>query len=150
MNTLKFSIQPLLEWTGDQSITGPISPLEFAKEMSKQTGQKFNRLARVWFEDEKTLQSYDGDGMTGHDILILATQYSNDLCVGLWIDSGIGGTPVAMAFESDREIQITPIYQSKEYLKKLDQQELKILFDYLFAHPEELDIIPFPQQSQRA
>jgi len=140
----------LLSFGADQSITGPMSPVLFAKEVAEKTGHKFNRLARIWFRNEKILQNHEADGLTGHDLLIIAHQYDDDLWISLWIDNGISGTPVAMAFNSDREIVLTPIYQRKEYVKKLDQQQLKNVFDYLFDHPEELHIVPFERSSQRA
>jgi len=48
---LKFSIQTLLS-EKDGKVSAPMSPMLFAEEMSKKTGLKFNRLTRVWFEDE--------------------------------------------------------------------------------------------------
>lgn len=121
-----------------------MSPFLFAKDMAKQTEFKYNRLARVWFEDERIFQIYEnGEGLTGHDTLIIGCQYSNDLWLSLWVDSGVGGMPVAMGFQSDREITVTPIYEQAEYARKLTLQEIQEVFDYVFANPREMAIHPY-------
>jgi hypothetical protein len=135
-----FTVHSLLAKDKDGKITGPMSPVLFAKEMAEQNSEKFNRLARVWFNDETTFQEYEYDGLTGHDTLIIACQYENDLRLSLWIDTGVSGVPVAMCCQSDKEIIITPIYERKEFAKKLTKEEIQQLFEYVFNNPQVLAI----------
>jgi len=130
-----FHIQSLLE-TKDGKVTGPMSPVLFAKEMAAQTETKYNRLARVWFEDEQILQEYEEDGLTGYDILLVGCQYKTDLLLRLWVDRGSSGLPVAMGYRSDGDILLTPIYEKSEFARKLTANEIKDLFDYVFTHTE--------------
>jgi hypothetical protein len=112
-----FSIQSLLE-IKDGKVTGPMSPVLFAKEMAAQTETKYNRLARVWFEDDQILQEMEEDGLTGYDTLLVGCQYKTDLLLCLWIDRGTGGLPVAMGYQSDGEILLTPIYEKSDFARK--------------------------------
>jgi hypothetical protein len=134
-----FNIQCLLE-IKDGKVTGPMSPILFAKEMASQTEMKYNRLARVWFDDEQILQEMEDGGLTGYDSLILACAYKNDLLLSLWLDRGTGGLPVAMGYRSDGDILLTPIYEKSEFARKLTAAEIKELFDYVFTHTECLAI----------
>jgi hypothetical protein len=113
-----------------------MSPFLFAKEMASQTEMRYNRLARVWFEDEQTLQQVEEDGLTSYDTLILACVYKRDLLLSLWIDRGTGGLPVAMGYQSDGEVLLTPIYEESAFARKLTAEEIHQLFDYVFTHPE--------------
>jgi len=137
---LKFSIQTLLS-EKDGKVSAPMSPMLFAEEMSKKTGLKFNRLARVWFEDEAINQIKEDVLYTGHDTLIVAHEILNDLMLSLWVDIGIGGVPIAMAFRSDREILMTKVYYQEPYERKLTEQEVQLIFDFVFSNPDSLDII---------
>jgi hypothetical protein len=134
-----FSIQSLLK-IKNEKVTGPMSPLLFAKEIARQMEMKYNRLARVWFEDEQILQELEEDGLTGYDTLLLACVYKKDLLLSLWVDRGVGGLPVALSYQSDREILLTPIYEKSEFARKLTVAEIRQLFDYVFTHPECLAI----------
>ncbi|SEW24617.1 hypothetical protein SAMN05421841_1809 [Chryseobacterium wanjuense] len=138
-NQFQFRIQNLLSQKGD-TISAPTSPMLFAQDMAKLGDEKFNRLARVWFEDETIHQYWEGDGYTGHDTLIIGTQYKNDMHLGLWVDEGVRGVPVAMAFQSDKEAIITPVYKKKEYHKKLSEEQIQEIFNYLFDNTHLLEI----------
>jgi len=124
----------------DGKISGPMSPFEFAKEMALAADFKFNRLARVWFNDEEIFQVYEGDGLTGHDTLIIACEFSNDLELTLWVDTGVGGVPVAQGFNSDRKILLTPIYRRTEFARNLTEAEIHDIFEYIFDNPHVLGI----------
>lgn len=137
--SIGFRIQSLLD-RKEGKVSGPMSPMEFAKEMARQGEQKFNRVARVLFDDEEILQRKEDGGYTGFDHLILATQYSNDLWLSLWVDIGTAGVPVAMCYESDRDIQITPIYCRAEFARKLTEEEIRQVFEYIFQDPSVLAI----------
>jgi hypothetical protein len=78
-----YSIQPLLTQK-DGSISGPMSPVLFAKEMASHVGFKHNRLARLWFADERINQCREDGGLTGHDTLIIGAVYKNDI----WLSHG--------------------------------------------------------------
>lgn len=138
-NKLKFSIQTLLS-EKDGKVSAPMSPMLFAEEMSKQIGVKFNRLARVWFEDETINQIKEDVLYTGHDTLIIGHDILNDLMLSLWVDIGVGGVPIAMVFRSDREILMTKIYQNEPYERKLTEQEVRLIFDFVFSNPDSLGI----------
>jgi hypothetical protein len=117
-----------------------MSPVLFAKEMATQTKIKYNRLARVWFDDEQLLQEVEDGGLTGYDCLILACAYQDDLLLCLWVDRGVGGLPVAMSYQSDREILLTTIYNESDFARKLTIPEIRVLFEHVFTYPECLAI----------
>ncbi len=119
-----------------------MSPLFFAKEIACLLETKYNRLARVWFEDEQILQQWEDCGLTGYDTLILARATKNDLLLSLWVDQGVGGLPVALSGQSDPEILLTPIYEKTDFARKLTVAEIRQIFDYIFTHPECLAVIP--------
>ncbi len=139
MEGLNFSVQPLLTRIGGK-ISGPMSPLLFAKEMMEQLQMKYNRLGRIWFKDEPVFQRCEYGEQTGYDTLVIGTQYANGLWLSLWVDEGTRGLPVAMAFAGGA-IKITPTYDFVKYSRKLSVGEIEQVFDYLFTHPHELDII---------
>ena len=136
---IQFTIQSLLE-RKEGKISGPMSPFLFAKEMAQEDGTKFNRLVRVSFADETMLQQREDDGLTGFDHLIIGTQYSDDLFLRFFVDMGVGGMPVAMCFQSDREIVIPPIYERTRFEGKITEPQIREIFEYIFEHPEVLDI----------
>jgi hypothetical protein len=134
-----FSIQSLLSEKGGH-VSGPMSPTLFAKEMAQHVGFKYNRLARVWFADERINQCREDGGLTGHDTLLIGTVYSNDLWLSLWVDSGAGGTPVAMAYRSDGEVQVTPVYEEAHFARKLTVAEISEVFQSVFGDPAQLNV----------
>ncbi|WP_431609246.1 hypothetical protein [Chryseobacterium sp. 'Rf worker isolate 10'] len=117
-----------------------MSPLLFAKEMAKQNQVKFNRLVRVSFDDETIHQRPEDGGYTGHDTLIIAAQYLNDLYLSMWVDEGVYGIPVAMTFQSDRELIITSAYKEAQFARKLSVKEIQEIFNYIFDNPSALDV----------
>jgi hypothetical protein len=136
----KFSIQTLLS-EKDGKVSAPMSPMLFAEEMQKRTGLQFNRLARVWFDDETINQIAEDNGYTGHDTLIIGHEVSNDLMLSLWVDIGIGGVPIAMCFLSDKEILMTKVYGDEPYERKLTDPEIREIFENIFSNPGQLAII---------
>lgn len=138
MNTLKFSIESMLSINAENRVSASASPFLFACATVIDLNQKFNRLARVRFEDRKVLQRYEDGALTTSDILVVGNQFSNDLYLSLWVDLGHAGLPVAMEFDSDPGIIITPIYRQYDFERKLTDREIQQLFNYLFDHPEEI------------
>jgi len=117
-----------------------MSPLLFATEMALQGEFKFNRLARVWFEDERIHQIREDSGFTGHDTLIIGSQYANDFWLSMWVDSGVGGIPVAMCYQSDMEIALTPVYSKNRFERKLAIEQITEIFQHIFCSPEIINI----------
>ncbi|PAW95076.1 hypothetical protein CKK33_16875 [Mucilaginibacter sp. MD40] len=134
-----YSIQPLLE-EKQGSISGPMSPLEFAKEIAQQVGFKFNRLARLWFADERINQCREDGGLTGHDTLIIGTVYKNDIWLSLWVDTGVGGVAIAMAYRSDGSIDFTDLYRERHYVCKLNEKQVTDIFQSIFNDPSQINI----------
>jgi hypothetical protein len=124
-----------------------MSPMLCAQEMSTHMGTKFNRLARIWFDDEGIFQRREDGGFTGFDTLIIGQQYKNDLRLELWIDEGVRGIPVAMAFQSKGAVIINPIYHQTKYARKLSKDEIKEIFDYLFNNTQ---LLAIPEEIQKA
>jgi hypothetical protein len=140
-NQFQFKIQNLLSIKG-HTVSGPMSPLLFAQEVTTKLVKRLNMLARIWFNDEAIHQYREDGGFTGHDTLVIGTVLSNDLQLSLWVDEGVRGVPVAMAFGSDREITITPAYHKNNYHQNLSPQQIKEIFEYLFDNIHLLE----PQQ----
>ncbi len=147
-NQFQFRIQNLLSRKGD-TISAPTSPMLFAQDMAKLGEESFNRLARVWFEDETIHQYWEGDGYTDHDTLIIGTQYENDMHLGLWVDEGVTGVVVAMALQSEREVIITPVYRKKNFHKKLSTEQIQKIFNYVFDNPQLLEIKQEPDSTDK-
>jgi len=112
-----------------------MSPVLFAQEMATLADFKFNRLARVWFDDSMIFQQIEYRELTGYDALIIAAIYENDIWISLWVDRGVDGLPIAMGYQSDREIIITPVYKSATFERKLTDAEINELFTALFDDP---------------
>lgn len=138
---LQFMIEPLLVKNKEGHVTGPMSSFLFAKEMAAALEIKFNRLARVWLEDEEIHQYYEDERLTAHDTLIIGCQYQNDLWLSLWINVGVGGLSPAMCYQSDRKVILTPAYASAFFEKKLTETQIQQIFDYAFSHPDCLSVI---------
>ncbi|NHA02659.1 hypothetical protein G7092_02565 [Mucilaginibacter sp. HC2] len=134
-----YSIQSLLEQK-DGNVTGPMSPMEFAKEIALQVGFKFNRLARLWFADERINQRHEDGGLTGHDTLLIGSVYTNDIWLSLWADTGVGGVPIAMAYRSDGSIDFTDVYRQQHFVCMLNQQQVKDIFQSVFDDPTQINI----------
>jgi hypothetical protein len=136
---LQISIQSLLS-EKDGKVSAAMSPMLFFQEVSKSTGLPFNRLARVWLGDERINQMREDGGYTGHDTLLLASQYQNDLMLTIWVDTGVGGIPIAMGYQSDREVLMTTIYEREKFVRKLTESEVRAIFEAVYANPSLLAI----------
>ncbi|WCT13294.1 hypothetical protein [Mucilaginibacter jinjuensis] len=134
-----YSIQPLLSQK-EGSISGPMSPMEFAKKVALNVGFKFNRLARLWFADERINQSHEDGGLTGHDTLIIGAVYTNDIWLSLWVESGVRAVAIAMAYRSDGSIDFTDLYRQQHYVCKLKEQHVKDIFQSVFDDPTQINI----------
>jgi hypothetical protein len=137
---LKYKISSLLQEEKDGTISGPMSPVLFAKEMGIQMQFKYNRIARVCFDDEEVNQYYEENSVTGHDTIMIGCQSKNDLWLSLYVDLGIGGIPVAMVYQSDREVHMTGVYEHCKFERMLTLEEITGIFEYVFANPESIAI----------
>ena len=136
----KYSIQSLLTESLEGMVSGAMSPLLFAEEMAKQMEMKFNRLARICIDDPEINQVYEADGLTGPDTLLIGCKYKDDLWLSIWVDTGTKGVPVAMAYQSQKEITICPIYKRTQYAKKLLMENIRSIFESIYANPEVIAI----------
>ncbi|SEO07853.1 hypothetical protein SAMN05192574_105222 [Mucilaginibacter gossypiicola] len=143
--TTDFKFQSLLTLKND-SLSGPISPLLFAKDMAAAGEFKFNRLARVWFTDERINQRREDGGLTGFDSLIIGMVCDNDVWLSLWVDMGVGGLPIAMACQSDGEVIMTPAYPAEHFERKLGENEVDDIFSFLFQH---IEVIAIKQETDQ-
>jgi hypothetical protein len=101
---------------------------------------KFNRLARIGLDDPEINQVYEADGLTGHDTLLIGCKYKDDLWLSIWVDTGVNRVPVAMAYQSQKEITICPIYKRTVYAKKLSVENIRQIFESIYANPEVIAI----------
>jgi hypothetical protein len=119
-----FKLQNLLRREGN-TISGAMSPVLFAQEMANQLDFKIGGLVRVWFDDERVHNRYEGSKrsdlyLTGFDTLLVKDRNS----VMMMIDMGVGGCPVALYFPDDKDLTVTPIYKKKRFEQKLTEQEI--------------------------
>ena len=121
--------------------TSPKSMVSFAQAImiAEQNNRNSNRLAKVCFDDE-TIHQSEGNGETANDTLIIATGYTDELCLSLWVDKAGLGIPVALCFRSDREVVVTSVYKEALYIRKLSEDELLQIFIYIFDNPTVLNI----------
>lgn len=139
MCKFKYKFQQLLSLKDSNTITGPMGPMMFAKQMIKSIGlADFNVLSRVVFEDQEVFQIYEGKGkteLTGHDILIIGKRYENTSYLTLWVDEGVQGLPVANYFYDDDKVTLSPLYRREvaRYKKNLSKLDLHYLFRHAVA-----------------
>jgi len=137
---IKFKVQPLLSRKNGK-IFGPMSPMCFANEMAEAADVKFNRLGRIWFDDERINQRREDGGLTGFDTLVIGTVYENDIWLSLWVDLGVGGLAIAMAYRSDNgEVTMTPAYRSEAFAVKISEEDAGVIFSFIFQHMEMISI----------
>jgi hypothetical protein len=65
----------------------------------------------------------------------MAAQYQNDLMLTIWVDTGLGGVPIAMGYQSDREVLMTATYEKETYVRKLTKGEITAIFELVYANP---------------
>jgi len=132
---LKFKIEGVLTRKGGH-IDGPMPILTFAREMSLLSGNHFNRIGRIVFDDADVLQDDSSDRGPMYEHFVLVTESDDDLVVSIWMKIDSDGLPVAMALRSDRKVRITPIYKRSPFRRKLTQAEITLILDHVFEHPE--------------
>lgn len=137
---MKEKLQSLLTIGEDGKVEGAMSPVLFINEMAKQLEFKPHIICRVWLP-ERMHNFYEEPGkkgLTGHDTLLAAQVFKNDIQAMLFVDEGSDGLAVATRFKSDPESEliITPIYEKRAYEQKLDSMDINEIFNELFANPE--------------
>jgi hypothetical protein len=124
-----------------------MSPVLIAKELARAGGFRFNRLARLWFDDERINQRREDGGLTGFDTLVIAAIYQNDVWLSLWVDKGICGLPIAMTYQSTGTFKITGVYQKARFAKKLSTGDIQQIFDTIFSDISQINIIEQPSNN---
>jgi hypothetical protein len=129
----------------DGKVKGALSPVMAGQEVEKQLGFRVDGLARLNFINDDILQRRDGNerhSRTYYDHLAILQRDKNDNCIGIIIDMGTGICPYAMKFQSEDEISITGISKKYEWLESFTMEELKKIFEFLFANLETIFNIP--------
>jgi hypothetical protein len=90
-----------------------MSPVLFAQSTARQLEHPaYNMMLRVRFEDDRLLQRKEAPReWTGHDTLLLGLVGSKGALVVLWIDTGVGGIPVASIETEEPTVQFTDCYR---------------------------------------
>lgn len=126
---MEFTIQPLMKRSDDNTLKGPMSPVLFAQEMCKHNDHKMDNLFRVYFTgDNEMHQIYEGQGkteLTGHDTLIVKDRDT----LMMYVDTGTSGVPSALW--SDNEVTVTPVYKRWAFEKKLTEEQMQSIFEYI-------------------
>ena len=144
LNYFKMNAYSLLEKKGNQ-ITGAMSPMLIAQEISKHFKLKIHGLARINFDNQETWQKYEkGEGLTGYDHLAMLTRWKNNKSICIFIDIGIGALPVALKFkdESKNKLIISQVYKNEQFADTLNEDQIKNLLTYLFENETEVFEIP--------
>lgn len=133
-------IHPLLNYQikdGNLIANGPMSPTMAAKEFSKSIGIKMNHLARVWFNDDRMLQEYDGgEGLTAYDHLIIVNVYKNTIEMAFIVDMGYACMPIAIYYSNDQKVITSPVYRGSNFALKITDEQLSEMFNTLVEHRE--------------
>lgn len=119
------NVQKLTHENEKGELVGPFCPTYAAKEMVKQdliTG--ISDIYRLHGPEELHQIEEKGEGLTGHDTLIVKAIHSNTTIFAMVVDQGVNIKPVALWFSDSEDINITPIYERSEYLQKLSQKEI--------------------------
>lgn len=138
---MEFKVQNLLARTGNK-VSGPMSPLAFAKGMSEQFDFKVDGLCRISFNERETHQWYEGpgktQGLTGCDTLVAVQNYSNCKEYIMMVDTGVSGLVAAVHYSNDpaMEVTITPVYTKYHFERHLQEEELKAVFKHLVENPD--------------
>lgn len=115
----------------DGVLSGPMSPLLFAKEICGQLDINLTGLARVHWDDDRTMQYIDEE--SGLDTLVVCEDFKNDTVLFLFLDTGVGGMPVAFRTREDAEITYTPIYNKSNQYNKPSENEVAQVFETIFS-----------------
>jgi len=107
-------------------ISGPLSPMMFAQDMTKQLGIEFSGLCRIWFDD-RLLQAKDED--TGFDSVVILSEYNNTIILSMFLDMGVRGLPIAYLEKEENSIDFSPAYREETNLYKPSDETIKEVFD---------------------
>lgn len=112
-------------------LSGPMGPVMFAQEVCKALGTPMHGLARVVWDDECTMQLIDDEG--GYDTVVFLERYKNDRVLRMFLDTGLGGIPVALFVLSDKTITFTGIYEKSTAFYKPSEAEVRAVFECIAA-----------------
>lgn len=132
-----FSFQNLL-YNKDGKVTGAMSPVLSANEMSKSMFPKYTGLARIYskkdgYSDIEVNQKYEGPGkqdLTGHDTLLIISHKKNVTVYGIYIDRGCSICPVALWFDDEpvEDTVISDIYKKQSFEDHYTSKEIHQIF----------------------
>lgn len=130
----------------DGRITGPMSPVEAAKNICKQLGETFSVLSRVSFDDPEVNNQYeDRRSLTGYDTLLIGTNYKDgQRDLRMFVDMGCRALPVALMLSDDTEPTVTPIYRNSPMAKKLSNARLREIMRHCFQEWDDVMAVREP------
>ena len=142
---MEYRINRLLLRDGDD-IKCYLGPHEAMKLLAKEFGMRFNRLARIVFDDDEIHNYYEGGhrkGLTCMDTLMAGCVYTDgSMLLCMVVDMGCEQLPVGMMFSTDDKPTVTPIYlDDARFQKKLSKEEVHEMFKRIFDDPSLIDII---------
>jgi len=136
---MSFKIQDLITRHEDGTMSGPMSPVEFAKIMCEEWEMSLTGLFRVYFDDNEINQWYESkksggfQSLTGLDTLVIC----DTTAMAMFIDTGTSGIPVAITFFDEDDVVMTPIYEKYHFEKKLSKDEISEIFNSIQQQHEQ-------------
>ena len=113
-------------------LSGPMGPVMFAQEVCKALDIRLGGLARVVWDDERTMELIDDEG--GYDTVVLLERFGNEDILVMMLDTGIGGIPVGHYCVRARDLHINDsFHQSTEFYKPSDT-ELRAVFELIASN----------------
>ena len=126
---MKFELINLLAESNGR-LSGPLSPVAFAQEMTDALGDRLHGLCRVRFDDECIHNSKNES--TYYDTLVIYEHTGKIDKLTMWIDTGTSGIPVALMWNGDDELIVTPAYRNDDAINKLSDEHIKEIFKTIF------------------
>lgn len=114
----------------NNTLTGPMSPMLLAKDICANLGIRLSGVARVWWDNDRTLQYKDED--SGLDTVVYKEEHKDDTALYLFLDTGIGAMPIALRTKNDKEITYSPVYKDDEKFIKPTDEEIAEVFETIF------------------
>jgi len=109
-------------------ISGPLSPMMFAQDITAQLGLKFDGLSRIWFDDE-LLQAKDEN--TSFDSVVIWSEYKNTEMFTLYLNTGINGLPIAYLDIQENKVEFSPAYRAEENIHKPNDKTIEEVFNLI-------------------
>lgn len=102
-------------------LSGAMGPVLFAQEVCKALDIRLGGLARVVWDDERTMELIDDEG--SYDTVVLLERFGNEDILVMMLDTGIGGIPVGHYCVRARDLHINDsFHESTEFYKPSDDE----------------------------